>query len=43
MNKRVVEHYKCDMSKINMHDKPLSSHMHKATKLVRKGLDWLGY
>ncbi len=42
MNKRVVEHYKGDMSKINKHDKPLSPRMQQATDAVRKGLDWLG-
>ena len=42
MNKRVVEHYKGDMSKINRHDKPLSPRMQQATDAVRKGLDWLG-
>ena len=42
MNKRVVAHYKGDMSKINKHDKPLSLRMQKATNLIRKWLDWLG-
>ncbi|PNK61108.1 alkane 1-monooxygenase [Psychrobacter sp. FDAARGOS_221] len=42
MNKRVVAHYKGDMSRINMHDKPLSPSMQRATEYVQKGLDWLG-
>ena len=41
MNKRVVEHYQGDMSKINLHDKPLSPHMQQATDLVSKGLEWV--
>lgn len=41
MNKRVVAHYNGDMSKINLHDKPLSPRMQQATTTVRQGLDWL--
>lgn len=42
MNKRVVAHYKGDMSKINMHPKPLTPRMQRATNFVKRGLEWVG-
>lgn len=42
MNKRVKKHYDNDMSKVNMHPKPLSPLMQRATTIIEKGLDSLG-
>lgn len=41
MNKRVKEHYADDMSKVNMHPKPLSPVMQRATDIIEKGLGLL--
>lgn len=42
MNKRVKAHYDNDMSKINMHLKPLSPMMQRITDSIEKGLDLFG-
>ncbi len=41
MNKRVKAHYYNDMSKVNMHSKPLSSLMRRTTDSIEKGLGLL--
>ena len=41
MNKRVRAHYNNDMSKVNMHPKPLSPLMQRTTNIIEQGLNIL--